>query len=245
MSIVPIIVGLVVGLLVWFAALVWLPFRVPAIVLLVIAGAVTALSWWLYRATSGAFTRLLIVALATAVVIAVGWYGLLSAWVNRERVTDIEVLNAESVSGTALVVYHPGLSDFQRNVSYAFAEGLADSGWRVEITTASSQAPADLSGYGLLVLGAPTYDWLPAKRLQSYVKGLGDLRGQATVTIISGAGSTMLSQPAMEKLVRDANGDLVKSLAVWSMAPNEEVYGVSDPMEAMRREARKIPPPGE
>ena len=235
--------GLAIGSLIWAATIVRLPFPVAAIVLVIIAVLVATGCWWAYRSTGGAFTRLLVVGAVTAAALCVVWYGLISYWVNREVTSELQVLNPEGSTGTALVVYHPGKSSFQRDVSYAFSEGLVAKGWRVEITTASSQAPADLSSYDLLVLGAPTYDWLPARRIQTYVTSVGDLAGKPTVTIISGAGHTALSQPAMEKLVLDAGGELVESLAVWSMAPIDEVYGVSDPKEAMRQAAQNITVP--
>ena len=96
-----------------------------------------------------------------------------------------------------------------------------------------------------MVLGAPTYDWFTARRIQSYLKGLGDLRGQRTIIVISGMGYTDLSVPTMEKLVREANGELVKSLTLWTARPNEELYGINDPVDIMHREAKAIPLPGE
>ena len=47
----------------------------------------------------------------------------------------------------------------------------------------------------------------------------------------------------MERLVTEAGGDLVKSLAVWSTRPNEDLYGISDPLEAMKQAALEIPTP--
>ncbi len=232
--------GLAAGLLLWAAAVVRLPFPVVVLVLIANALALVAGCWWAYRSTDGAFVRLLAVGGATLVLMLVLWFGALSYWVNMEVVSPLEVLNLEGDAGAVLVVYHPGKSSFQRDVSYAFAEGLVSQGWRVQITTASSHAPTDLSPYDLLVLGAPTYDWLPARRLQAYVRGLGDLAGKPTVTIISGAGYTVLSQPALDRMVQEAGGKVVKSLAVWSMAPNEDVYGVSDAREAMRQAAPGI-----
>jgi hypothetical protein len=234
--------GLAAGLLLWLATMVRLPFPVAAIALVLIAVLLIAGCWWAYRATDGAFVRLLVVGVGTIVVLYAP-SGPLSYWLNREVVRPLEVLNPEGETGTALVAYHPGKSSFQRDVSHAFAEGLVANGWRVEITTASSEAPTDLSGYDLLVLGAPTYEWLPAKRLQTYVRGLGDLAGQPTVTIISGSGYTLLSQPAMERMVQEAGGRLVESLAVWSARPNDEIHGISDPLDAMRQAAQAISPP--
>ena len=80
----------------------------------------------------------------------------MSGLLSREVVSEISVLN-DGGSKTALVVYQPGFSSFPKDASYAFAEGLALSGWRVEITTASPKAPVDLSKYTLLTLIYPVY----------------------------------------------------------------------------------------
>jgi hypothetical protein len=130
-------------------------------------------------------------------------------------------------------------------LTQAFSEGLISSGWRVEVTTASDKAPTDLAGYDLLVLSAPTYDWVPAKPIQRYLQRLGDLADQPTVVIISAAGTTTLSLPKMEDLVREANGDLVASYALWTLVPNRVAYGIDDAEEIMRRKARAIPSPTE
>jgi hypothetical protein len=235
-----VILGLAIGLLVWLATLLRLPFPVVAVVLLVLAALLVAVGWWTYRATDGAFVNLLALSALTLAILSLSWYGLLSSWINQGVVSAVETVNPDGDTGTALIVYHPGKSSFQRDVSYAFAGGLVANGWRVEITTASSRAPKDLSSYDLLVLGAPTYDWLPAKPIQAYVGRLGDLAGKPTVTIISGAGYTELSQPAMERLVHEAGGQLVRSLAVWTMRPNEDLYGTNDAKEAMRQAAQQI-----
>jgi hypothetical protein len=235
--------GLAAGLLVTAAAMVRLPSPAAAIALILVAVLLIAGCWWAYSSTEGAFVRLLVVGVGTIVLFNVLLSGLVSYWLNMEVVNPVETLNPDGQTGTALVVYHPGKSSFQRDASYAFAEGLASKGWRVDVTTASSHAPSDLSGYDLLVLGAPTYEWLPAKRLQTYLSGLGDLSAKPTVTIISGAGYTELSQPAMGRLVQEAGGETLKSLAVWSMRPNEDLYGISDPLEAMRQAALEIRTP--
>jgi hypothetical protein len=236
-----ILAGLCIGLFLWLAYLVWPPFPAVSVVLVVLAAAVTLV---LFRINAGVLPKGLAVAAASLVVLLLAWQGLLISWLNAEVVSALEVLNPGGSAGTALVVYHPGKSGFQKKANVAFAEGLVSNGWRVEITTASSQAPTDLSGYDLLVLGAPTYDWKPAKRIQQYVSGIGDLAGQRTVTIVSGLGYTELSGPAMERLVREANGDLVTPLILWTAAPNEEMYGLSDAVEIMHRAAREIPLPG-
>jgi flavorubredoxin len=185
-------------------------------------------------------TVLLVVLVVLAAAIVLSYL-----WLNREVVSEVEVRNPEGGAGMALVVYHPGRSDFQEKVTYAFAESLVSSGWRVEITTASSQAPTDLSGYDLLVLGGPTYWFTPARPVRRYLNRLGDLRGQRTVTIITAMGLGGRSISIMDQDVREANGDLVKSLILYTMRPNEDLYGINDAVEIVTQAAKEVPLPGE
>jgi len=163
------------------------------------------------------------------------WIGLIAVFValaasgvwlfsgrNREVVSEVTTLNPEGGAGAALVVYHPGKSDFQRRVFSGFAEGLVANGWRVEMTTPSSQAPTDLTGYDLLVLGGPTYGFAPNRPIQKYLGRLGDLGGKQTVTIITALGMGERSTGMMEQLVRQANGDLIRAMVLYKARPNDD-----------------------
>jgi hypothetical protein len=141
---------------------------------------------------------------------------------NREVVSEVEILNPGGESGTALVVYHLGRSDFQRRVFSGFAEGLVSSGWRVEMTAPSPETPADLSGYDLLVLGGPTYGFTPNRPIKRYLRRLGDLAGKPTVTIITGLGAAEGSSAKMQEMVRAQNGNVVKALLLYKMRPNDD-----------------------
>jgi flavorubredoxin len=161
------------------------------------------------------FVFLIVAALVAWVI----WY-----WyrISKEVVSQVEVLNPEGEGGRAVVVYHPGRRGFFKAVIHAFAEGLVSNGWRVEMVTASPEAPTDLSGYDLLVVGGPTYFWTPVRPIQAYVSRLGDLAGKPTVVFVTGFGSTDRSTSIMEELVREANGKLVKSLSFFKLRPNDE-----------------------
>ena len=158
-----------------------------------------------------------------AVLAALAAWG---AWLfsgrNREVVSEVETLNPEGEAGTALVVYHPGKSDFQRRVFAGFASGLGASGWRVEMTTPSPLTPTDLAGYDLLVLGGPTYGFKPNRPIQKYLERLGDLGGKPTVTLITALGMGERSTEMMQQLVREANGDLVEALILYKARPNDD-----------------------
>ena len=122
----------------------------------------------------------------------------------------------------AIVVYHPGLSGFPRDIAEGFAAGLAEAGWRVAITTASAAAPSALRGYDLLVVVAPTYWWTPARPLLRYVGRLEDLDGKPVAVIVTGLGSTHRAQRVLEQAVRDRGGTVALARPFWTAAPNKE-----------------------
>ncbi len=180
----------------------------------------------------------LLIVLAAALVLSY-------LWLNKEVVSELEVRNSEGSVGTALVVYHPGKGGSGKRITTSFVQGLVSNGWRVEMTTPSAQAPTDLSGYDLLVLGGPTYWFTPNRPIRRYLRRLGDLGGKRTVTIITGMGEGGRSTSIMERDVREANGDLVKALLLYTIRPNEELHGINDAVEIATRAAKEIPLPGE
>jgi hypothetical protein len=144
-----ILAGLCVGAFLWNVYSDWIVSPISSIVLVVLAIAPIIR---LFRAGTEVLKEGLIAAVVTLVVLFVGWQGLLSFMVNVEVISDVEVLNPNGSAGTTLLVYHPGKSGYQEMLIEAFSEGLVSNGWRVEVTTASKEAPTDLSGYDLLVL---------------------------------------------------------------------------------------------
>lgn len=212
-----------------------LPLLVIALIFLSVV-----VAWWLYKKAKALVKMVLV---AVVVILAAGM-ALLYFVTSQDVASGVEVLNRGGDQGTALVVYHPGLTGFHERVTSAFADGLVSNGWRVEMTTASPYAPTDLSSYDLLVLGGPTYFWTPNRPIRSYLSRLGDLRGKRTAIIITSLGMGERSISKMERLVRAANGDLLKSLLLYSLAPNEDIYGTNDPEEIASQVAKGIMPPG-
>jgi flavorubredoxin len=196
--------------------------------------------------------------MGTGWIVTVGIAALLvgaAAWLyysrNREVVSGVTTLNAGGEAGAALVVYHPGRSDFARRVIGGFAQGLVSRGWRVDLTTASLQAPADLSAYDLLVLGGPTYGFTPNQPIRRYLSRLGDLGGQRTATVVTAMGAGERSAAIMGRQVREANGELVESLLLYWMRPNDDdnYVDVSQnrdlAVELATQAAQRIPLPDE
>ena len=161
-------------------------------------------------------------------------------WLIREVATGIEVLNPEGGAGTALVVYHPGRFGFGERVRAAFVEGLVSNGWRVETTTASALAPTDLSTYDLLVVSGPTYWFSPSRPMLSYLRRLRDTTGKPVATILTAMGAGERSNAILQKAVQAAKGELVVSLLLYTVRPNEDLYGINDAEEIASSAAKEI-----
>ena len=159
--------------------------------------------------------KILLTTLLIILAVLIGIVGYLEWSVYREVSSNVEVLNSQGAK-TALIIYHPGITDFARNVTYSFADGLVSSGWRVEVTTASSQAPTDLSKYSLLVLGWPIYDFNPGPTITNHIDRIGDLNGIDTVVmVIAGGMDPLNAQEGMNKKVQNANGTLIATLQAF------------------------------
>jgi len=149
--------------------------------------------------------------------------------------TDLRTINVGGATGRALVVYHPGLSDFQEDVTLAYVEGLVEAGWACDLTTASRQTPMNLENYNLLVLGAPTYEWRPASPIKRYIERIEDPARVPVALILTGGGSTAKAASLFVEYVESEGGQVVEMLEIWQGAPNEERHGISDPLEIARQ----------
>jgi flavorubredoxin len=107
----------------------------------------------------------------------------------------------------------------------------------VEITTASSHAPTNISNHDLLVIGWPTYWFTPSHYIQRYLRRIGYLKGKNAVTICTAAGAPRNSCEKMKALVQAANGTVVKTLTLFTIRPNEDNR---DPVEIATEAEKQI-----
>jgi flavorubredoxin len=174
------------------------------------------------------------------IVILSSAMGIIMWRTSQETVTPLRTLNPQSSGPRALVVYSPGLSDFPQKMAEAFATGLASSNWSMDIVTASSQAPTDLTDYTLLVIGGPIYGGQPSKPVQDYMARLGDLEGLRIYTLLTSAGENPQAEEFMSSWVTTHGGVEAGMLVLHTMAPNEPVDGVSDPTQIAANAAQSL-----
>ena len=155
---------------------------------------------------------------------------------NNDVISQLVIQNPENEKN-ALIVYHPGISSFSYDVAYAFAEGLDSKIWRIEITTPSKEAPTDLAKYDLFVVLSNTYAFTPDSPTTRHLERIGDLNGINTVLLTLGSGSATESKQSLENMIQDQNGTIIKSILVYSLAPNE---GDKSPTEYAKQTAQEI-----
>jgi hypothetical protein len=164
--------------------------------------------------------KILLTTFLAILIVAASLLVYASAGMNNDVITELKIENSQGTN-TALILYHPGLTSFSHDVAYAYADGLVSDNWRVEITTSSTQAPTDVSKYDLLVILSNTYAFTPDKPTIRQIERMGDLNGIQSVLVTLGAGSAQESKQSLESIVSASNGDIVQSLLLYSMAPNE------------------------
>jgi flavorubredoxin len=108
----------------------------------------------------------------------------------------------------------------------------------VEITTVNSQTPTDISSYDLLVLGWPTYIFSPSLPIRRYLKRIGDLKNKDVVILCTAAGYPGESCEKMRSIVQGTNGNVVKTLTLFSMRPHEDNL---DPVEIATETGKQSP----
>ena len=203
------------------------------------AAAVPAIPLWLMSPGAG------VAGLAVAAAVFGTWFLLYDLGVTARANTEVvsEVASFGAAGGRrAFIVYHSTHGGFQPLVLRAFAEGLQSQGWRVDMTTASHATPVNLSAYDVLVLGAPSYNWQPARPTLAYLGRLGNLKGMPVALVISGGGMTDRALKIMSDCVTQAHGRIVAAIEIWTTRPNAERHGLSDPQEIMRRAGARLAP---
>ena len=178
--------------------------------------------------------QILIIAALAFVIVVSSVVGFVFFKINNDYTSDIDVLNADGTE-TVLIIYHPGLSSFMKDVVYAFADGLVENDWRVEVTTASSQAPTDLSAYSLLVLGSPVYADSPSATIKRHVERIGGLSGMSTVLLVTSGGSDGGAEASMQQTVEENGGTVVEVVSLFTSSSAE-----SDPLELAEQAGRDI-----
>lgn len=74
----------------------------------------------------------------------------------------------------------------------------------------------------------------------SYLKRLGDAGRKPVATILTAIGAGERSNAILQRAVRAANGELITSLLLYTVRPNEDLYGINDAEEIASSAAKEL-----
>jgi hypothetical protein len=168
------------------------------------------------------------VALLVLLIWIAGYDFYYSGRFHRETVTPVVPFGPEG-GKRILIAYHSAHHGFQCALQTKLAQRLAETGLRVDLTTASTKAPSDIAGYDLIVFGAPAYNWIPAWPVTAYIRRLRNLHGKQIVLIVSGGGMTAQAMERLREEIEAAHGRLIDELEVWVARPNPPRFGATEP----------------
>jgi len=182
--------------------------------------------------------RIVLAAFIIAIIVIASLLAYAYAVINTEVVSDINIVNVAGARN-ALVIYQPAITEFPVDVARAFADGLALNNWRVEIVTASTQAPSNISNYDLLAIVFPIYASSVPAPITRYIDRVGNLQEISTVIIGCGAMGPGDTITALSDKVQAANGNVNQTIALYTLAPNP---GTGTPTDIARQAGRNIIP---
>jgi flavodoxin len=117
---------------------------------------------------------------------------------------------------------------------------MAGEGWRVDMVTAHPASASDASGYDLVVLGAPTYNFRPAQPLLDQLDRLTALAAKPVALILTGGGMTEEAMHLLRRRARQKGARIVWAMELWTGRRNSERHGIDDPVEIVRRMALEL-----
>lgn len=225
--------GIIAGL---YASIAWTlrPLVGPLTALFGAAALLALVSAWL--AVPDALLPGGIVGLAVTAVWVIGYHVL---WTGRVACPVVRPTESFGRAGgpRALVVFHPGRGGLQTLLQQTLAETMAGEGWRVDMVAAHPGNSLDASGYDLVVLGAPTYNFRPAQPLLDQLDRLMALAAKPVALILTGGGMTEEAMSLLRRRAREKGARIMRALELWTGRRNSERHGTDDPVEIVRRTA--------
>jgi len=149
------------------------------------------------------------------------WY-LVGIWVNHYGKARIQNYEQVNPSQQAIILFNPDpIYNLDEQVGQAFAEGLWEKDWAVQLATVQSKHTIDPQLFDLIVFCANTYNFAPD---QGTIDAISDfsIEGKPIVALTLGSGTTSRAHRILKNHIERAGGDIVAEKQLWLMRPNDE-----------------------
>ena len=149
-------------------------------------------------------------------------WSFLTLWVQFTGREMTDRVGDKGAAKEALILFNPDpIYNLDEQVCRAFAEGLAENGFFVELATTALPFKAT-NDFDLYIYCANTYNWAPDWKITRHIKDNPALQGKPAVAITLGAGSTGRSQRLLEQALQQRGVRLLGSQSYWLLRPNDE-----------------------
>lgn len=165
--------------------------------------------------------KMLVIIFVLIVLTPVIILGILYLLAIPEREVQMKTFN-DSGSRNVLVLYHPGLTAFDKDIADKYIEGLEPNNWHIDLTTYNSNTPTEIDEYDAVVLIGQTYWWSPNPAMSNYVTKVADFKEKPVDIIITAIGQGGRSTQLMKQAVEYANGTVNNVLTLYVLRPNDE-----------------------
>ncbi|MEP6735302.1 MAG: hypothetical protein ABJA70_07280 [Chryseolinea sp.] len=166
--------------------------------------------------------RILVRLFLTAAIIILIW-ATLTVWVEKNGPAKIWHF-ANAGSQKLLVVYDPDpIYNLDQQICQSLGRGVSsNNNIDVTIATVAASKDLDLDSFDSFVICANTYNWMPDWATSRFVRSTKALNHKRVAAITLGAGSTVHSQKALEKMIEETGGELIESQSLWLLRPNDD-----------------------
>ena len=121
------------------------------------------------------YVLIVIVLLPTVPIVA----GRVIAIFTSFTATRCETLKPEGTpKGKALIVYEPGATPLTKKAAYSMGEALFKQGYEVDVAGIRSPFARNTTGYGVVLIGSPTYLGRVTGPVKKYLKNFHSDNGQ-------------------------------------------------------------------
>jgi len=121
--------------------------------------------------------KIVIIVFAVLVVSSIVGFGLVVLDVSGAFATGTHTLPNGAAVDTAIVVYDPGLSGGAKDAATKIGYNLQTAGYTVVLAGVKSSTAANVSSYGVVVVGGPIYAGSASSSVKEYLMGLSVVSG--------------------------------------------------------------------
>ncbi len=135
--------------------------------------------------------------------------------------TNFETLNpAENMTGSALVVYNPGVTGASKDAAAVIAKDLQANGYKVNLSGIRSTEAVTTSGYDIIVISGPIYAGKLSSATQSYLSNLKPSEN-TTIGIFTTSGGS--GTAVVQKEITLPSGKVIEINDIMQLASGEDV----------------------